>query len=70
MVGSHSLQAIHGDQQLKRPTNTTQNSQIISKARWFAIFVRVTNISPSPKKPMPISINNSLPSVCLHLGIS
>ena len=66
---THTLQAIHSDQNLKRPANTTQTSQPISKARWFAIFVRVTNISSSPKKPMSISINNSLPSVCLHLGI-
>ena len=69
VAGSHTLQAIHGDQKLKRPANTTQNSQIVSKARWFAIFVRVTNISSSQKNHMPISINNSLPSVCLHLGI-
>ena len=44
-------------------------SQDNSKTHWYAIFVRVTNISSSPKKPMPISINNSLPSVCLHLEI-
>ena len=44
-------------------------SQDNSKAHWYAIFVRVTNISSSPKKPMPISINNSLLSMCLHLGI-
>ena len=69
MAGSHTLQAIYGDQKLKRSANTTKNSQIVSKARWFAIFVRVANISSSPKKPMPISINNSLPSVCIHLGI-
>ena len=44
-------------------------SQDNSKTRWCAIFVRVTNISCSPKNPMPVSINNSLPSVCLRLGI-
>ena len=49
MAGSHTLQAIPGDQQLNGPPNTTKNSQIVSKARWFAIFVRVTNISSSPK---------------------
>ena len=40
-----------------------------SKARWYTIFVHVTNILSSPKNSMPISINNSLPSMCLHLGI-
>ena len=69
MIGSHTLQAIHDNQQLKRPTNTTTNSQIISKTRWLAIFVRVTDILSSPQKPMHISINNFLPSEFLHLGI-
>ena len=40
-----------------------------SKARWYAIFVRVIKISSSAKNAMPISINNSLPSTCLHLII-
>ena len=44
-------------------------SQDNNKARWYAIFVRVANILPSPKHSMPTSINNSLSSVCLYLGI-
>ena len=32
------------------------------------MFLRVLIISSSLRKPMPISINNSLPSVYLHLG--
>ena len=31
----------------------------INKPRWYEIFVRVNNILSSPKKPMPIGINNS-----------
>ena len=34
----------------------------------YAIFARMTNISSSPKKSMPISINNSLSSINLHIG--
>ena len=38
MAGSHTLYTIHGDQKLKRPANTTKQSQIVSKARWFTIL--------------------------------
>ena len=38
------------------------------RPKFHAIFARMTNISSSPKKPMHISINNSLPYVNLHLG--
>ena len=42
---------------------------VVKKARFDHILVRVFNISQAIKKPMPISINNSLPSVTLHLGL-
>ena len=38
-------------------------------AGFCPIFVSVNNISQATKKPMPISINNSLPSINLHLGL-
>ena len=54
------------------PNSSTSNppphNSPIKRARFCAIFARVAHISPSSQKPMPISINNSLPSVCLHLG--
>ena len=43
-----------------------QNSD--KRPRYFPISVIVSNINFSNKKPMPISINNSLPSVQLHVG--
>ena len=69
VAGYHTLQVIYGNQPLKRPSKETMTSQDNNKARWYAIFVRVTNISSSPKNPMPISIHISPPSMCLHLRI-
>ena len=39
------------------------------EARWCAIFVHVNNVLSNPKNPMPIGINNSLPSISFILGI-
>ena len=39
------------------------------EARWYAIFVHVNNVLSNPKKIMPISINNSIPSISLLIGI-
>ena len=47
---------------------THQDTQKTKEARWYAIFVYVNNVLSNPKKPMPIGINNSLPSVSLILG--
>ena len=49
-------------------SNPPPNNSPIKRARFCAIFARVEHISPSTQKPMPIPINKSLPSVCLHLG--
>ena len=49
-------------------SNPPPNNSPIKRARFCAIFARIGHISPSTQKPMPIPINNSLPSVCLHLG--
>ena len=49
-------------------SNPPPNNSPIKRARFCAIFARIAHISPSTQKPMPIPINNSLPSVCLHLG--
>ena len=43
--------------------------QLLKRVVFFPILVSVFNISQAIKKPMPISINNSLPSVTLHLGL-
>ena len=45
-----------------------QDTQKTKEARWYAIFVYVNNVLSNPKKPMPIGINNALPSVSLILG--
>ena len=49
-------------------SNPPANQSSIKKARFCAIFARVTHVSPSSQKPMLIPINNSLPSVCIHPG--
>ena len=36
-------------------------------SRFHTIFARVTKFSSFPKKPVPININNSLPSINLPL---
>ena len=49
-------------------SNQPPHNSPIKRARFCAIFARVAHIFPSSQKPMPIPINKSLPSVCLHLG--
>ena len=49
-------------------SNPPANQSSIKRARFCAIFTRITHISPSSQKPMPIPINNSLPSICIHFG--
>ena len=49
--------------------NTQKDTNKIKEARWYAIFVYVNNVLSNPIKPMPIGIQNSLPSVNLILGI-
>ena len=68
VTGAHTLDSIYGNSSPKRPAEKCDTSPAIGKPCWYAIFVRVTNISSSPKIPMPISITNSLLYVCLHLG--
>ena len=48
--------------------NAPHHPNYDKRPRFHTIFARMTNISSSPKKPMHISINNSLPYVNLHLG--
>ena len=45
----------------------SHNSQF-NRVHLCAIFDRVAHISPFTQKPIPNSINNSLPSICFHLG--
>ena len=37
---------------------------------FFTLFARISNLSASKQKSMPISINNSLPSVNILLGLT
>ena len=37
--------------------------------RFYDIFVCANNLSPSSQKPMPITINNYLPSICLYFSL-
>ena len=62
-VNIHSIQTA--------PASTiivSHNKNIDKRLRFHAMFTRMTNISSSPKKPIPISINNSISSVKLHIG--
>lgn len=43
--------------------------KISISAHVIRVFFRMTNISSSLKKNMPISINSSLPSINLYIGI-
>ena len=49
-------------------SNPLPNNSPIKRSRFCAIFAKVAHIYPSTQKPIPIPINNYLPSVCLHLG--
>ena len=49
-----------------RPHGTNDDK----RPRLYTIYARITNIFSSPKKPMSISINNSLRCVNLHIGNS
>ena len=49
-------------------TIVPHNINIDKCPRFYAIFVHMTNISSSHKKPMSVSINNSLLSINLHIG--
>ena len=49
-------------------SNPTPHNSPIKRAHVCAVFARVSHISPFSQKTMSIPINNSLPSVCLHLG--
>ena len=48
-------------------SSSSNNNPTVKRIIFFPILVSVFNISQAIKKPMPISINNSLPSVTLHL---
>lgn len=50
-------------------SNPNPTNSPIHRARFCAIFVRLSHISPCAQKPMSIPVNNSLPFVCLHLGL-
>ena len=50
-------------------SSSSDSNHAVKKARFFPILVSVFNISQAINKPIPISINNSLPSVTLHLGL-
>ena len=53
------------------PTQTHPPSQSsIKKPRFYAIFVCMNNLTSPFQKPMPIQINNSLPSIYPHLGLN
>ena len=49
---------------------TWQEHRDAKRPHFFTLFARISNISASKKKPMPISINNSLPSVSILLGLT
>ena len=49
-------------------SNSPSNKSPIERARFCAIFARVNRVSPLTQKPLHIPINNSFPSVVLHLG--
>ena len=49
-------------------SNPPPNKSPIKRSRFCAIFAMGNHVSPSSQKPMPIPINNSLPSIFLHLG--
>ena len=49
---------------------TWQEHQDAKRSRFFTLFARISNLSASKQKPMPISINNSLPSVSILLGLT
>ena len=38
-------------------------------SRFYDIFVCANNLSPSSQKPMSITINTYLPSICLYFGL-
>ena len=48
-------------------SSSSNNNPTVKRIIFFPILVSVFNISQAIKKPMPISINNSLPSVTLYL---
>ena len=50
--------------------NTQKDSNKIKEARWYEIFVYVNNVLSNPKEPIPIGINNSLPSISFYLVFS
>ena len=68
-ANSNTIQTLTINNPLKRSTVAHINQANNTKPRWYAIFVRVTNVSFSPPKPMHIGINNSLQSVSLYLCI-
>ena len=51
--------------QINRPSWQTSDK----RTRFFAICVTVSNINFSHQKPMPIAINNSLPSIKMLIGL-
>ena len=50
-------------------SNTNAHQPPAKIPRVCAIFACINNLSQSSQKTIPISINNSLPSICLHLGL-
>ena len=49
--------------------NTIPYQPPANMPRFYAIFTRVYNLSQSPQKPISISINNYLLSICLRLDL-
>ena len=45
----------------------THSTNVDKRPHFYVIISRMTNISSYPKNPMPISINNSLSSINLHI---
>ena len=60
---------IHSTQTPSVSKNIVPHSKNIDKRPRSTRFFCMTNISSSLKKNMPISINNSLPSINLYIGI-
>ena len=50
-------------------THTNPRQPPAKMPRFYYTFVCIKKLSPSSQKPIPILINNSLPFICLHLGL-
>ena len=68
-ANTNLIQVLPARNSSKRTDVTRPTHANVTKPRWCVIFVRINDLSSSPKNPIHIGINNSLPFVSLHLGI-